>query len=202
MIKKTQIHARRPQKYTPKISDINMSGGYHKYWIFGVGSKNAPWNLDFVGVQGLSVRYDSPSPKFGPFFCVIKSWFIIYHEKKQFFCSEKLKRLKSLNGHNGIGGDLLLHRQSYQNIRLIFFLNFFILFSIFWKKYIFVTLVTGDTKSVLRTGWLEKKGEWTKKWGRRFLVLYTDGTLNGYKLGVIIEILELNLTSGSFLPFF
>ena len=35
--------------------------------------------------------------------------------------------------------------------------------------------------TVIKQGWLEKKGEHLKFWSKRYLVLYDDGTLNGYK---------------------
>ena len=33
-------------------------------------------------------------------------------------------------------------------------------------------------------GWIEKKGEFMKQWRKRYLVLYQDGTLNGYRKGM------------------
>lgn len=41
------------------------------------------------------------------------------------------------------------------------------------------TMTTRAT--VVRQGWLEKKGEHLKLWSKRYLVLYDDGTFNGYK---------------------
>ena len=35
--------------------------------------------------------------------------------------------------------------------------------------------------TVVKQGWLEKKGEHLKLWSKRYLVLYDDGTFNGYK---------------------
>jgi len=43
---------------------------------------------------------------------------------------------------------------------------------------------------VVKKGWLEKKGEYIKRWSKRFLVLYNDGTLNGYKKEPTIDQIE------------
>ena len=35
--------------------------------------------------------------------------------------------------------------------------------------------------TVVKQGWLEKRGEHFKLWSKRYLVLYDDGKFNGYK---------------------
>ena len=39
---------------------------------------------------------------------------------------------------------------------------------------------TGQPR-VVKQGWVEKKGEYLKNWAKRYLVLYDNGILNGYK---------------------
>ena len=33
----------------------------------------------------------------------------------------------------------------------------------------------------MRSGWLEKKGEYIPSWRRRFFILYSDGSFSGFK---------------------
>jgi len=36
-------------------------------------------------------------------------------------------------------------------------------------------------RTVVKQGWLEKKGEYITYWRKRYFALYSDGSFNGYK---------------------
>ena len=54
--------------------------------------------------------------------------------------------------------------------------------------------------SVLKRGWLEKKGEFIRSWRRRYFVLYIDGTFNGYREEPTAELIKNRTGPGGSAP--
>jgi len=57
-----------------------------------------------------------------------------------------------------------------------------------------------EIDSVLKRGWLEKKGEFIRSWRRRYFVLYIDGTFNGYREEPTAELIKNRTGPGGSAP--